>query len=463
MVLDSPLTLDEALDRLSKVELHCHIEGTMRPATLVELAERGGLALPTRDPGELYRYDSLDGFLEVFWLAQSCLQTRLSPDGAYLACLRNDFSLALLEVSSGQALWQKQNFIEYGDYWSYALLIFGLDQHAGLVRLAFSPEGRYFLAGSINDDFAYDLQLKHAVNLPAKLRNILHLSFAFLGPDRIVGIDRKTPLKSPVLRFPSGERLSELQLADSVHVGSPSHGNFVMVWPLRDHPLGVMSIDTGNMMVRFERAAGDIYDNWVITESVDGKLSLLDLAQKKEIASVQLAQSPLGALTAVSVSSGLQWLAVSSRTRGAVFDMVPNIRLYYTRSFHGAWFSEDDVLYADFPKFEKEERKVVKVDLSAAGAFTPIEELENTVAAFSGSYLLVEKPQNPKSWERKNWTYEIQDYRTKKTIWSRHFPAEVPMIFMSPSKNTALILWGLYSSAARDELQRFPDLKSKGA
>ncbi len=76
MVPDRSLTLDEALDRLPKVELHCHVEGTMRTETLVALAERRGLTLPTRDPVELYRFDSLDGFLEVFWLAQSCLQTR---------------------------------------------------------------------------------------------------------------------------------------------------------------------------------------------------------------------------------------------------------------------------------------------------------------------------------------------------------------------------------------------------
>ena len=35
---ESPLTLAEALDRLPKVELHCHVEATMRPETLVELA-----------------------------------------------------------------------------------------------------------------------------------------------------------------------------------------------------------------------------------------------------------------------------------------------------------------------------------------------------------------------------------------------------------------------------------------
>ena len=69
------LTLAEALDRLPKVELHCHIEGTMRPRTLAELASTHGRALGVADPRELYRFDSLDGFLSVFWLAQSCLVT----------------------------------------------------------------------------------------------------------------------------------------------------------------------------------------------------------------------------------------------------------------------------------------------------------------------------------------------------------------------------------------------------
>jgi adenine deaminase len=72
-----------ALDRLPKVELHCHMEGTMRAATLIELARRHGIELPATNPAELYRYDSLDGFLRVFWLVQSTLVTR--DDWARLA------------------------------------------------------------------------------------------------------------------------------------------------------------------------------------------------------------------------------------------------------------------------------------------------------------------------------------------------------------------------------------------
>ena len=70
-----PGTLEKALDALPKVELHCHIEGTLRPATLIELARRHGIALPTTDLAELYRYDSLDGFLRIFWLGQSTLSS----------------------------------------------------------------------------------------------------------------------------------------------------------------------------------------------------------------------------------------------------------------------------------------------------------------------------------------------------------------------------------------------------
>lgn len=62
-----------AVEALPKVELHCHVEGTMRPGTVVELAGKNGIALPTENLEELYRYQSLDGFLDVFWLVQSTL------------------------------------------------------------------------------------------------------------------------------------------------------------------------------------------------------------------------------------------------------------------------------------------------------------------------------------------------------------------------------------------------------
>jgi adenosine deaminase len=70
------MDLREALDSLPKVELHCHVEGTMRPQTVAELAAKNGRSLPVENPADLYHYGSLDEFLSIFWLVQECLADR---------------------------------------------------------------------------------------------------------------------------------------------------------------------------------------------------------------------------------------------------------------------------------------------------------------------------------------------------------------------------------------------------
>jgi adenosine deaminase len=66
----------EYLRRLPKVELHCHVEGTLRPATVVELAAKHGIALPTTSVDEIYDYDTIYQFLEIFRLVNSTVIDR---------------------------------------------------------------------------------------------------------------------------------------------------------------------------------------------------------------------------------------------------------------------------------------------------------------------------------------------------------------------------------------------------
>ena len=66
----------DVYDAIPKVELHCHVEGTVRPSTVVELASKNGRRLRSEDPTELYRYSSLNSFLEIFWLVQELLEDR---------------------------------------------------------------------------------------------------------------------------------------------------------------------------------------------------------------------------------------------------------------------------------------------------------------------------------------------------------------------------------------------------
>ncbi|MEV8566710.1 adenosine deaminase [Streptomyces sp. NPDC051322] len=59
--------------RLPKVDLHCHLAGTIRPATLIELAHKNDVPLQTSDPDRLYVFDDFYDFLDVVRTAARCL------------------------------------------------------------------------------------------------------------------------------------------------------------------------------------------------------------------------------------------------------------------------------------------------------------------------------------------------------------------------------------------------------
>ncbi|HYV02665.1 MAG TPA: adenosine deaminase, partial [Actinomycetota bacterium] len=65
------MDLDVFLRGIPKVELHCHVEGTVRAATAADQASKHGIKLPTEDVDRLYDYDTIYAFLEIFRLVSS--------------------------------------------------------------------------------------------------------------------------------------------------------------------------------------------------------------------------------------------------------------------------------------------------------------------------------------------------------------------------------------------------------
>ena len=67
------------IDRLPKVELHVHLEGTLEPDLAFRLAARNGVALPAASVEEMraaYDFADLQSFLDIYYAACAVLVTR---------------------------------------------------------------------------------------------------------------------------------------------------------------------------------------------------------------------------------------------------------------------------------------------------------------------------------------------------------------------------------------------------
>jgi hypothetical protein len=72
----------EFIEKLPKTDLHCHLDGSLRLDTILDLARRQGVTLPTTDRDGLFhllyageRTNSLDEYLAAFDITLSVLQT----------------------------------------------------------------------------------------------------------------------------------------------------------------------------------------------------------------------------------------------------------------------------------------------------------------------------------------------------------------------------------------------------
>ena len=84
MSLDKKPTPDQ-IKRLPKVVIHDHLDGALRPETIIELADQIGYTLPTNDPSKLADWfeescnsGSLVKYLETFAITVAVMQTRES-------------------------------------------------------------------------------------------------------------------------------------------------------------------------------------------------------------------------------------------------------------------------------------------------------------------------------------------------------------------------------------------------
>ena len=98
--------MDGFVRQLPKAELHVHIEGTLEPELVFELAARNGVALPYADVAALrraYVFDDLQSFLDIYYA--NCAVLRTEQDFY-------DLTMAYLTKASSQGVRHAEIFFD---------------------------------------------------------------------------------------------------------------------------------------------------------------------------------------------------------------------------------------------------------------------------------------------------------------------------------------------------------------
>jgi WD40 repeat protein len=419
---------------------------------------------------------------EMF-VRDGCIQTELSPDGRALACLETNFALTLYDVESGAQLFQKKDFYkpDITDLFQMILLaliregdadIEDFGERARWVSMGFSPDGHYFAAGQRSISFTatemslmvnadnsaliYDLTAKSAVPAKGLLKKLLAGRFAFVANDRVVGVNPEDFKKSATVTFPAGEVVEQYPLVGTPY--SATKGNYLLLRPIANFPVGVMDLSSKKIFLANRQDAFDIYEDTYASERTNGELGLYHFGSPEPFAKVILPRSPLGRLRAVAVSPDLKWLAVSERSRGAVWDLSKGQRVFHVRGFRGAYFGDDGWFYADFPKFQQTERSIARLNLSTRDTAQQSEIKDEGRVTQRGTFVVTLKPAKKDGNLRQNVTLSVGDTRTRTEFWSRDYPKESPRVFVEENEGTLVLTWDVRSEHAKSEIKADPKL-----
>ncbi len=414
---------------------------------------------------------------ELF-IRNKCLQTMLSPDGKALACLDGDMTLNLYEVATGTPIFQKKNFYQPSGLDLFVRLLNRMlsspeddnDNEFDSINMGFSPDGHYFAAGQrflasttigyTNDNAAtiIDLQTRAPLPIKGQLKKLIAGGFTFTAPDRMIARHSEDPKKSGIFSFPSGELIEQFELFPG-KITAPSRGNYLLVRPFAKYAVGVMDVVKKVGIKGNKNSAFDIYGEVFVSERINGELALYGMEKNDIRAVVTLPRNEFGRLRATDVSPDFKWLAVSERTRGAVWDLSKGERMFYVRGFRGAHFTGTS-LFADFPKFEPANRQIAHLSMLNTNNATSVDVTEDRARQY-GAYLLVTKPAKKEGGYFENVILEAQNISDQKTLWSKEFPKEAPRVWLDARQDSLALSWPVTTKTAQAEIKNDAALKQK--
>lgn len=463
-------------------------------------------------------------FARELFVRGRCWQTEISPDGKTLACYSGQANLELINVADNETIFTKKEFyvpsvFEYYN-WSNRLRDSGVDEVDAL-QMDFSPDGRHFLGGKVRrglnfnfsgsmlitnataekNTLAYDISQRKELKVGGELKNVLSMPYAFYSNDQIIGQHFSDPEKSGIFKFPSGERVDKFLLNANSYT-KPHVGDYIFVRPTTANPVGVYHLKEKKFIASNKTPAMDGYGDFFVSESRSGVIGLFKrntaTTAMDLVGSIELPKSKFSSPQTISLAPDMKWLALSERSRGAVWELDKGEMKIFIRGFTGSFFDSDAALYADFPRFEKDPRVIGKLDpVNNVGG--RLEETPKFGAKQFGKYMVrfvtkkqeeVEKKAkdgdgetvrildagstgdiqallssifNIRDFTLSDGTLEVTDVRTGAQLWRRYYPNEAPRYRFDSDGNTAVLYWRLSTKTAKEALKTRPELAPRVA
>lgn len=408
--------------------------------------------------------------LHEFSIPGGCIQSVITNNGKLLACANSNLDLVLYDSESEKQVFEKKNAFEPqrlgwpGGY--ERALAYRLDEmgSGSWIKMAFSPDDRYLVAVGLDsaESIAVDVRSYSQISLPSSIKDHLGGGFTFLPTNQIVVRNTADPTKSAIMDFPSGKILEELPIDRRQSFRASSHGNYLILTPVKDARVGVLDLASQKFVLGMNRSAAvDVYDQTVLADNASGEIGLYDLTTHKLQGLARVPESPLGRLQSCAVSPDLHWLAFSTSSRGGLWNLQTSQRLYYVRGFQGSFFDGDTAFYADFPKLDTQERTVARATLLAENISPGIPVEEHAHAHQYGPFLVLQKPLGKNNTMTFDTSLEVQDARDAHTLWTRSFSKGVPTLDFFAPYDSVVLEWPVELQDAKEEIKKNPSLQPR--
>jgi hypothetical protein len=271
----------------------------------------------------------------------------------------------------------------------------------------------------------------------------------------------------------------------------------VIIKPLLEVKMGVFDLKKGIIASGLNKEDATLWNNLIAYEAANGKILLREVSyneaeknfDSKDVGAIEIPVGSIKNLVAAEVSNGFNWLTLSSKTRGGLWNLETGDRKMYLRGFKGGVIDNNGVCVGEFPRVDDAHHSLVLMNPHKSSADT-IRELPENGARQYGRFVLLRRSLNEKEEKKKApgiptkeeekkasgipteeesdgsslssaVKFELKDFIQDKIIWSSDFPKEAPEYSFDSFSGRLILYWRLGGDAGKARLKEIAELQAK--